>query len=155
MLASEPVLLEAVPGWIKFIHVFGVFVYAGGFLTLTRMLGKVVAYETEESRADSYATLKRMHKFVDWGGLAMLLVAGLFMLAKDPAGKHYMRQGYFHMKLAFIVLLLVCDVCTTKKLFALKAEGPQPSATFFKVMHGIVGLAILGILLAIYVIRNS
>ena len=52
MLASEPVLVvEMVPGWIKWVHVVGVFVYAGGFLTLTRMLGKAVRYESAVSRA--------------------------------------------------------------------------------------------------------
>ena len=146
--------VEVVSGWIKWIHVVGVFVYAGGFLTLTRMLGKAVRYESVESRTDSYATLKRMHKFVDWGGLGMMLIAGLFMLADDPAGKHYMKEGYFHMKLTFILILLVCDFLTTKKLFALNAEGPQPRATFFRIMHGIVGLCIVGIFAAIYMVRG-
>ncbi len=155
MLASESILVvDAAPGWIKWIHVVGVFVYAGGFLTLTRMLGKAVRYETVESRADSYATLTRMHKFVDWGGLLMMLIGGFVILIDDPAGKDYMKQGYFHMKLTFILVLLVCDFLTTKKLFALKAEGPQPSATFFRIMHGIVGLSILGTLAAVYIVRG-
>ena len=40
--------------WLKFIHVLGVFVYVGGFLTLTRLLAKAVRYETVPSRADAF-----------------------------------------------------------------------------------------------------
>lgn len=145
--------MAAVPGWVKWVHVVAVFIYAGGFLTLTRLLGKAVRYETAESRADSYRDLKRMHLFVDWGGLLLMLVTGLGMLLDDPMGKQYMTKGYFHMKLTFIVALLVLDAITSRKLFALRAEGEQPGATFFKVMHGAVGLCILGALAAVFIVR--
>ncbi len=143
-----------VPGWITFVHVLGVFIYAGGLLTLTRMAGKAVRYKSTESRADSYRDLVRMHKFVDWGGLGMMLLAGLYVLMVDPADKTYMRQGYFHMKMTFIVGILVCDFLTTKKLFSLKAEGEQPGPGFFRIMHGAVGLCIIGIFAAIYMVRD-
>ena len=142
-----------VPGWIKFVHVLGVFIYAGGFLTLTRMAAKAVRYETAASRTDAYGTLVRMHKFVDWGGLGMMLLAGLYILMKDPAGTEYMREGYFHMKLTFVIGILVCDFLTTRKLFALKGEGPQPGPGFFRIMHGTVGLCLIGIFAAIYIVR--
>jgi uncharacterized membrane protein len=139
--------------WLKWLHVVGVFVYAGGFLTLTRMLGKAVRYESVESRRDAYATLKRMHKFVDWGGAGLALVGGLWLLAGDPLKMEYMTKGYFHMKLTFILVLVAMDVLTSRKMFALDPEGEQPSPTFFRIAHGVVGLAILGIFLAIYIVR--
>ena len=143
-----------VPGWIKFVHVLGVFIYAGGLLTLTRMAAKAVRYESAESRSDSYRDLVRMHKFVDWGGLGMMLLAASTSLSPIPAGKEYMRQGYFHMKMTFIIGIFVCDFLTTKKLFALKGEGPQPSPGAFRILHGAVGLCLIGIFAAIYMIRG-
>jgi uncharacterized membrane protein len=140
--------------WLKWVHVLGMVIYVGGFLTLTRLLGHAVRFEAEQSRADAYRVLKRMHKFVDWGGLALMLIAGLWLMVADPMGKQYMKQGYFHMKLTFMVILIVADVFLSRRLFALKAEGPQPSAVFFKVMHGVAGLMLMGALLAVFVVRG-
>jgi len=137
-------------GWMKWLHVVGVFVYAGGFLTLTRLIGRAVRYESALSRGDALATLKRMHKFVDWGGAGLALIGGLYLLLRTPS--IYLKQPYFHVKLTFIVVLAVCDVLVTRKLFAADPENP-PGAGFFRIMHGVVGLAILGVFFAIFIVR--
>lgn len=140
--------------WLKWVHVLGMVIYVGGFLTLTRLLGHAVRFKSEESRADAYRVLKRMHKFVDWGGLALMLIAGLWLMLADPMGKEYLTKAYFHMKLTFMAILLVADVFLSRKLFALQAEGPQPRPTLFRVMHGIAGLMLMGALLAVFVVRG-
>jgi len=140
--------------WIKWLHVLGMVIYAGGFLALTRLLGHAVRFPTAASRDDSYRVFRRMHKFVDWGGLGIVLATGLVLLIKDPWAKHYMKQGYFHMKLTCVVVLLLCDAVFSRKLFSLRGEGPQPNAAFFKAMHGVAALAVLGALLAIFVVRG-
>ena len=139
--------------WLKFVHLLGMVVYVGGFLTLTRMLGHAVRFEAPQSRADAYRVLKRMHVFVDWGGLALMMIAGLWLLVADPVGKQYMKQGYFHMKMTFIVVLLVSDAILSRKLFRMRGEDTPPAATMFRVVHGIAGLALIGILIAIFVLR--
>jgi len=141
-------------GWLKWVHVLGLVIYVGGLMALTRLLGYAVRFEDANSRTDAYRVFKRMHKFANWGGLGLMLVAGLILLVWDPAGKHYLKQGYFHVKLLAILVLFACDVVFTRKLFRLKGEGPQPTATFFRVMHGIVGLALLLALAALFVIRG-
>ncbi|MHC4340774.1 MAG: CopD family protein [Planctomycetota bacterium] len=140
--------------WLKWIHLLGLVVYVGGFLALTRWLGHAVRFETAQAREDAYRVLRRMHKFVDWGGLALMLIAGLWLLLADPMGKLYLKQGYFHMKLFFVLVLLVCDAALSVKLFRMKGEGPQPGAVYFKVLHGLAGLATMGTLLAVVVVRG-
>jgi len=139
--------------WLKWVHVLGMVVYVGGFLTLTRLMGRAVAYESAQSRADAYRTYKRMHKFVDWGGLGLMLGSGVWLLVTDPLAKAYMKQGYFHMKLTFVLVLVVCDVVLSAKLFRLDPRSAQPRAVSFKVLHGIAGLALMGALLAIFIVR--
>ena len=141
-------------GWLKWIHVHGVVIYVGGLMALTRLIGHAVRFEAEQSRADAYRIFKRMHKFANWIGLGLMLVTGLVLLVWDPAGKHYMKQGYFHIKLTCILVLFACDFVFSRKLLRLEGEGPQPPATFFRVMHGIVGLALLGALAALFLIRG-
>ena len=140
--------------WVKFLHVLGMVVYVGGFLALTRLTGKAVLFESEASRADSYRTYRRMHMFADWGGLLIMVVCGLILLIADPWGKDYLRQGYFHMKLTFIVGILVCDVVFSRLLFRLRPEGAQPKKAIFAALHGIAGLLVMGALISIYIVRG-
>lgn len=139
--------------WIKWLHVLGMVLYAGGFLALTRLMGHAVRFESEQSRADAYRVYKRMHVLVDWGGLFLMLAAGLVLLLRDPWGKEYLRQGYFHVKLTAAVVLIVCDVLFSRKLFRLK-PADRPSRAFFSALHGVAGLALMGALLAIFVLRG-
>ena len=140
--------------WMKWVHVLGMVIYVGGVLTLTRLLGHAVRFESATSRKDAYRVLKRMHVFVDWGGLFLMILGGVWLLVADPMGKLYMKQGYFHLKLTCAIVLILGDIFLSRKLFRLQADGPQPKATFFKIMHGIVGLALLGALAAVFIVRG-
>ncbi len=142
-------------GWLKWVHVLGVVIYVGGLLALTRLLGHAVRFEDARSRADAYRIFQRMHKFANWGGLGLMLVAGLWLLVWDPLGKGYMKEGYFHMKLTAVLVLAACDVAFARRLFRLEGEGPQPKAAFFRIMHGVVGLALLLALAALFLVRKT
>lgn len=157
MGGSGGLLLAVAAGyrWLKWVHVLGVVIYVGGLMALTRLLGHAVRFPDAPSRTNAYRVFQRMHKFANWVGLGLMVVAGLWLLVWDPMGKHYLKQPYFHVKLTAIVVLLACDVLFARKLFALEGEGTQPPATFFRVMHGIVGLALLGALAALFLIRPS
>jgi uncharacterized membrane protein len=141
-------------GWLKWVHVLGVVIYVGGLMALTRLLGHAVRFDAAASRADAYRIFKRMHKFANWAGLFLMLVAGVVLLVWDPAGKEYMKKGYFHMKLTAILALVVCDILFTRKLMRLEGEGEQPKAAFFRIMHGVVGLTLLVTLAALFIIRK-
>ncbi len=142
----------AVPGWLLFIHVLSVVLYVGGLLTLTRMLGHGVRFDAD-ARASLYRVLKRMYLFVGLPGVFLLVGSGLIMLLTDPAGRQYMKQGYFHVKLLGIVFVLAADFVLMRKLFAIDPAGVQPKAAIFKALHGIVGLGLIAVLVAIYFIR--
>lgn len=147
--------VSAAYGWLKWIHVLGVVIYVGGLMALTRLLGHAVRFEAAQSRADAYRVFKRMHKFANWAGLGLMLVSGIVLVVWDPAGKSYLKQGYFHMKLLAVVILAACDIAFTKKLMRLKGEGVQPGAAFFRAMHGVVGLALLIVLAALFLVRKT
>jgi len=144
-----------VPPWLVGLHLLGLVVYAGGLLALTRLLGHAVRFETVDARASAYRVFRRMHFLVDWIGLALLLATGLAMLIADPAGKHYLRQPYFHVKLTCVALLLACDFAVlTRFLLRLRADGVQPRAAVFRALHGIAALCVVGALGAVTVIKG-
>jgi uncharacterized membrane protein len=140
-------------GWLKWVHVLGVVIYVGGLLALTRLLGHAVRFESAGSRGDAYRVFKRMHKFANWIGLGLMVVAGVWLLVWDPEAKDYLKKPYFHVKLAAVVALLACDAVFSRKLLRLQGDGPQPGATFFRIMHGVVGLTLLAALAALFLIR--
>lgn len=133
----------------KFLHVLGVFVYVGGFLALTRLVGHAVKFGTEESRADSYRIYCRMHKFADWGGGVVALVFGVLLIMETPS---FMKQGWFHWKLLFVGLFIATDVVFSRALFGkLKPEGEQPKRALFSALHGTAALFLIGILYCLYI----
>ncbi|MGQ0612707.1 MAG: CopD family protein [Planctomycetaceae bacterium] len=142
------------PRWLVMVHLLGLVLYAGGLLALTRLLGHAVRFPSAEARAPAYRIFKRMHFLVDWIGLALLLGTGLYMFLGDPAGKGYMKLGYFHMKLTCVLLLIGCDICLTRSLLRLQPEGPQPSHIRFKILHGLAGLALIGALVAVTIVKG-
>jgi len=155
----EPELLILAAGlksyfWLKWGHVLGMVIYLGGFLALTRLMGHAVRFETAQSRKDAYRIFRRMHKFVDWGGLAIMLVTGAFLVMMDPLGKSYFKQGYFHMKLTFVLAVVICDVVLTKRLFALTGDETEANATPFRILHGVAALALVGALIAVFIVRG-
>ncbi len=95
-----------------------------------------------------------MYLFVGLPGVFLLVGSGLAMLLTDPAGKEYMKQGYFHVKLTGVLLVLVADFILMRKLFAIDPEGTQPKAAIFKALHGMTGLGLIAVLVAIYFIRG-
>ena len=86
--------------------------------------------------------------------LYMEIVEGEGYQKPEKGRKAYMKQGYFHLKLLCMVALLVCDVMLSRKLFRMEGDGPNPEAWFFKVMHGVAGLALLAALAAVFIVRG-
>jgi len=135
--------------WVKFLHVLGVIVYVGGFLALTRLVGHAVKFESEDSRRDAYRVYRRMHKFADWGGLVVAIVFGTILMMQSAV---YLKSGWFHAKLAFVLGMLILDGVFSVFLFKkLKAEGPQPKRAVFSALHGMAALMLIGMLISLFV----
>ncbi|MFQ5844318.1 MAG: hypothetical protein ACE5JG_04940 [Planctomycetota bacterium] len=135
---------EPAPGWLRWIHLVGVVVYAGGLLTLTRFLGHAVAYRV----------LRRRYLLVGLPGLFLLVASGLTLLIWDPAHKGYLGRPYFHVKLGGVLVVLASDLVLMRKLFTLSPDGEQPRPALFKALHGVAALGVLAILAAVTIIRG-
>ena len=141
--------------YLKWIHVLGVVLYAGGLMALSRLVGHAVRFPDATARSEAYRIFKRMHMFVDWGGLALMLVTGIWLIAREP--QRYFgeeaQSAFMHPKLTLVLILIICDVIFSRKLFALRGEGEQPKATGFRILHGLIGLSVIGSLFFVLVYR--
>lgn len=131
---------------LKFLHVLFIFIWMGGLLMLTRMLG----YLSKESDATFQAMNrinKRIYFFIDLPSMILAVTFGLLLLfLKDMNWK----APWLHMKLMFAFLLIVCDITCG----CLIAKGKRRSRVFYQILHGLTGLFLIGVLVAIYILKQ-
>lgn len=132
-------MLSTMTGFIKLFHLFFLFIWIGTLLSLTRLLA---------TRArDSVESLKKLYLTTDLPAMCMTIVLGwLSFFAKEMNFK----GGWLHMKLTFVILLIVVDIFTGRSLFKkeLRKRG------FFIFLHILVLLFLLLILFSICLLKK-
>lgn len=130
---------------LKFFHVLFIFIWIGSLLMLTRLLG-YQAKESDETFQAMNRINKRMYFFIDLPSMILAVFFGLLLLFfKDTNWK----APWLHMKLLFAFLLIVCDVI----LGTLIARGRRHPGLFYKIFHGMTGLFLILVLIAIYILK--
>lgn len=129
--------------WLVF-HLLGIILWIGGILNLSRMLGYHTKEAIEVQERLSWMEF-RMYHFVSLPGLAITVITGIGMLAVEPM--LLQGQGWLHAKLAVVVGLIVIDQLLRTKLMALRAQPALISPKPFKILHGLMGLALIAILI--------
>lgn len=67
---------------------------------------------------------------------------------------YFFKEGWFHMKLTFALLLIGCDILLWRSIVKIDREGFK-KALRFKILHAIAGLLLICVLISIYVMRNK
>lgn len=148
---------HAVPGWLLAAHLLGVVAWAGGLLVLTRALWAVVALQPDAREAAAGA-LRRGYLTVVFPGSLLAILTGLYLLIGDPGEQTYMKQGWMHVKLTLLLLLMAAEhVMVMRPLKALSrgtmSGEPARRAPLFRFAHLAVVLLTAGILAAVLVMR--
>jgi putative membrane protein len=137
---------------IKFLHVLCVFMWIGTLLNITRLMGYHVK-ESANVQARLAPIYERMNNLVGIPTMFLTIVFGFILLTGlDPTSK----LGWFHMKLTFSLIGLVgCNLFCSQFIKKLK-EGPDTSSgKKYKILHGCTGLFLIGVLIAIFVVRDK
>ncbi len=108
--------------WVLTFHLFGVIFWIGGLLAIASLLAMVA---DEVGVAKERFIVAARHLFIGCNiGAAVAIVFGFILVAFEPA---VMRQGWFHLKLLLVLLLIVVDVRLYRRIAALEDEPPaQP-----------------------------
>lgn len=132
--------------WLVF-HVVGIVLWLGGLLFLSRMLG-IHATEARDVQVRLSWMEFRLYHFVTLPGLVITLITGLGMLALEPM--LLQGQSWLHAKLTVVAALIGVDQILRVKLLALRAQPALTSPKPFKILHGLIGLALIAsVILAI------
>ncbi len=114
---------------------------------LTRMLG----YQVKESDAVFQAMNrinKRIYFFIDLPSMILAVLFGLLLLfLKDTNWK----APWLHLKLTFAFLLIICDIICGSII----VRGKRLSKVFYQILHGITGIFLIVVLVAIYILKQK
>lgn len=131
-------------------HLLGVIFWMAGLLSLTRTLKGFS--ESESFREPWTRFAETTWKGFVLGGLGLALASGLYQLLERGIG-FYMKQGWFHGKLTFVLVLLMITVALVPEMK--KIERRQPIAQKkMAAFHGLVSLSIVAILCFTYLMRG-
>ncbi|MCB1180818.1 MAG: CopD family protein [Chlamydiia bacterium] len=123
----------------------------GSLLSLTRLLANI-SREPEEAQAKFIEMARKMYQFVDLPSMCLSIFFGMVLLFLTSVD---LLAGWFHMKITFAVLLIVCDILTGVAIYR-TAEGFKSKKKLqYKILHGLTVLFLLSVLFSIYVIRNK
>ncbi len=147
------------PGWVLLLHVLGAVVYGGGLVALTRLLVALCGAD-DSARTALAAAGRKAYLMATFPGSLVLFATGLYLLIGDPAGKAYMKQGYMHVKLTLIVLLLVIDQVLVMRPFKRISKGTwtgdlSRAGGMFLAAHLACLVCLGGILTALYILRDA
>jgi putative membrane protein len=134
--------------WWRAFHVLGVVLWTGGLLAVSRM----AAYHVAEAAAvqPRFAWVEwRMYWLVVIPGTVITLVTAVGLLASGALP--YGSLGWFHGKMALVVLLIALHATLHVKLKALKARPEAQRKAVFSAVHGTIGLTLIGILILVEV----
>jgi len=132
--------------WLLAGHVFGFILWASGLLATTILLGRHV----EESSAEARQALARVERIVlralaDPGAL-VTLVAGIALVSTNPP--YFLAARWLHIKLAFVVILILLHVMIAMKAKAIAAGRAGADRGQARTMMILVLLVFLSILIA-------
>ncbi len=126
------------------VHIFGIVFWVGGLLFLTRFLKKLVPPRLEDKELVGFAR-------ISWNGFilpgaAIALASGLYQLFLMGIS-YYMKQGWFHGKLTFIIVLLAVTAIVGFEVRKV-GSGATPSVKRLGACHGLTS-ALLVLTIAI------
>jgi protoporphyrinogen IX oxidase len=132
--------------WILAFHLFGVILWLGSLLVLSSMLG-LVADEVGVSKERFLVAARRLFDVSANGGAMATIGFGIWLIMLEPA---VLRQGWLHIKLLLVVVLIVIHARMFRRINALEAEPSGANRREFAMVHGIVSAILLAILLLVF-----
>ena len=132
--------------WILAFHVFGVILWLGSLLVLSSLLG-LVAEEVGVSKERFLVAARRLFDVSANGGALATIGFGIWLILLEPS---VLRQGWLHIKLLLVVVLIVMHARLYRRINALEAEPSEASRREFAMAHGIISALLLAILLLIF-----
>lgn len=129
-------------GWLLVFHLFGVIFWIGSLLLIASLLAMV---DDEVGVAKERFIMVASSLF--FGGCniggAVAIIFGILLMVEEP---DLLRQGWLHVKLGLVFILLLVHLRLHRRIVALSDNPSSVTRVEFRVIHGVVSLLLLAIL---------
>jgi putative membrane protein len=134
--------LTNIVGWLLVFHLFGVIFWIGSLLLIASLLAMV---DNEVGVAKERFIMVASSLF--YGGCniggAVAIIFGTLLMVEEP---ELLRQGWLHVKLGLVFILLLVHLRLHRRIVALSDNPSSVTRVEFRVIHGVVSLLLLAIL---------
>jgi putative membrane protein len=129
--------------WIKALHVVFVVTWFAGLFYLPRLFVYHVATTDAAGRARFVVMERRLFVMTTIGGTLTVLF-GLLMIMMAPA---YMAQGWLHVKLTLVLLLIGYHLWCLPLMRALREERNTRSERWFRLFNEVPSVLLIAIVI--------
>ena len=129
--------------WLKALHVVFVVTWFAGLFYLPRLFVYHVSATDEISRARFVVMERRLFAMTTVGGVFTLLF-GILMITMAPG---YLQQGWLHVKLTLVLLVIAYQIWCLLLLRALRDGRNRHSERWYRLFNEVPGLLLIGIVI--------
>jgi putative membrane protein len=133
---------------LRILHLFGAILWLGGLLAATTLL-RIAIELPQADKGRSYMLARRLLSSLANSGALVAIILGAALLAAEP---ELLRQGWLHVKLFLVLIMLIVHGRLYLRARVLETEPSHPAtAGQFAAMHGVFSLILLAILFLVLV----
>ena len=129
--------------WLKALHVVFVVTWFAGLFYLPRLFVYHVSATDEISRARFVVMERRLFAMTTVGGVFTLLF-GILMITMAPG---YLQQGWLHVKLTLVLLVIAYQIWCLLLLRALRDGRNRHSERWYRLFNEVPGLLLIAIVI--------
>jgi len=135
--------------WVKALHLIAVVSWMAGMLYLPRLF---VYHANAVMGSELSETLKvmerRLLRFIINPAMIATFFFGIWLILLNP---DIMKQGFMHVKLALVLLMVVVHVLLARYRRAFAHDVNRHSARFFRILNEAPTILLIGIVIMIIV----
>ena len=130
--------------WTLVAHIFGLVLWVGGLLVTSIVMARHTGEQSPEARAALGKVQRTLLRGMADPGALLTILAGITLITTNRS--YYLHAGWLHIKLTFVIVLIVLHGITavkSKKLASGQASFPSGQAKFLFAAILVVFLSIL------------
>lgn len=136
--------------WIRALHVLCVVTWVGNLFALTRLLATYPKL-SKEAQKPVLELCQKMSRFIGFPTMCGAVTFGMILIADVNFGY---KPGWFHMKLTFILVMIICELMAGRFVASLSEGISFGNALRAKLVHIFSGIALIGIISSLYIVRD-